>query len=154
MATEKKKTLPWLIPGMRRPNYQLQVPRFTLSIKIPLSLFYILAHFVVFYIFSGAVYNSVALNVRPYGVRPDGTIQLIQWDGGDISDQYEWEGFVAALLIYVGTLGFYLLKKGSEEPHNINRALTYQTIAIILLFVAFVSVQLMFNYKASKKPPW
>ena len=154
MATEKKKPLPWVIPGIKRPNFYLPVPRFSLSLKIPVSIIFVLAHFIVFYIFSGAVYNSVAPNVRSYGVRQDGTIQLIQWDGGDVSHQYEWEGLVAALLIYLGALGFYLLKKGSEEPHNVNRAMTYQTLAIIILVVAFISIQLMFNNKASKKPPW
>jgi hypothetical protein len=108
----------------------------------------------LFYVFSGGIYNSVVENVRPYGIRQDESIQLIYWDDGDVSKQYEWEGYAAAILIYLGTLGFFLLKKATEEPHNINRAMMYQFLGIALIFFAFLILQYMFNYKSSKRPPY
>jgi hypothetical protein len=100
----------------------------------------------------GGIYNNVTDNVSSYGYNSNGDIALIKWDP-KLDDQYELEGLVAAILFYLGSLGLYLQKEATKDPHNTNRATNLQAIGFVLTFISFLIIEKMIDYKTAKSPP-
>ncbi|MHA2030775.1 MAG: hypothetical protein ACW98K_10195 [Candidatus Kariarchaeaceae archaeon] len=152
MSLTKKKPIPWVAYGFRRPNFHLPPIRVRLPRTIPRQVISVGALLVVFYIFAGGVYNSVADNVQTFGFRNE-KIQLVKWDRGEVDSQYKFEGLVAGILIYLGSFGLYLIREGSRDPHNPNRTNNYQIIGTLFVSFSFFLLERMMDIKTSSIPP-
>ena len=153
MAVTKKKSIPWVVYGFRKPNFHLPPIRIRIPTTIPHQVISVNALLVMYYIFAGGVYNSVADNIQSFGVR-DGEIQLVRWEYGEVDKQYKFEGFVAGILIYMGSLGLYLIREGSRDPRNPNRTNNYQILGTLLVSFAYFLLQRTMDIKTAKTPPY
>lgn len=142
--SEKSLRLPW-VPGIKRPNFIFYRIRLTLPSKIPSSVIYFAIFGAVFYIFMGGVYDLIE---KPFarGADSQGNPILIY---PDVNRQFLIEGVVAALVMFMGALGLYLLNQATSDPHNPTRASYYQILGVVLLTVAFIIIQSMYAKKKS-----
>lgn len=108
-----------------------------------MSVIYISIFASVFYVFAGGVYDLVE---QPFarGADSEGNPVLI-WPDQD--RQFLIEGVVAALVMFLGAGGLYLMFQGTTDPHNPSRATYFQAMGFVLLIVAFITIQSMFNTK-------
>ena len=138
----KRLQLPW-IPGMKRPNFMFYRLKVTIPTEIPSSVIFALIYLSMLYIFSGGVYDLVE---EPFarGSDSQGNPVLLY---SDQDRQFLLEGIVAGVIMFLGATGLYLLSQATTDPHNPNRATTYQTLGVILLVLSFLILQTMFNCK-------
>ena len=134
-----KIQLPWLV-GLKRPNFVFYRIKVTIPTSIPCSLIYGLIYFSILYIFVGGVYDLVE---QPYarGADASGNPLLIFQDQ---DRQFLIEGIVAGVMMFVGAAGLYFISQATTDPHNTSRATSYQTIGVILIFLAFIILQSMY----------
>lgn len=139
---DRNLKLPW-IPGLQRPNFIFYRIRFSLPTKIPPALIYGLIYLSILYIYAGGVYDLVE---KPFarGADAQGNPVLI-WPDQD--RQFLIEGIVAGIIMFLGAAGLYMLNQATADPHNPNRATTYQTIGAVLIVIAFIILQSMYKTK-------
>ena len=144
--------LPWVFP-FQRPNFYL--PRLKIGIPLhspPSWLITLLVMLVLFYIFSGGVYNQLKSPIAYF--RSDEGVNLIYQRvtgrgacAGNTPHQYAYEGLVAGMLILLGTIGLYSLYFASRDPHKPERAFNYQVIGVICVIIAVFIVENMMDIK-------
>ncbi len=144
MSDESLK-LPW-IPGLYRPNFIFYKLKFSIPTRIPISVVYFAIFASVFYIFAGGVYDLVE---KPFarGADSEGNPVLL-WPDQD--RQFLIEGIVAALVMFLGAGGLYLISQATTDPHNPSRATYFQALGFIVIIVAFITLQSMFNTKTGR----
>lgn len=142
--SEKRIRLPW-VPGLKRPNFVFYRIKVSIPRRIPPTLIYVLIYFSILYIFSGGVYNLVK---DPFarGADQNGQPVLIYTDE---DRQFVIEGYVAGIVMFMGAAGLYLLSQATTDPHNPSRATSYQTMGVIVIFLAFLILQSMYNCKVT-----
>ncbi|MHA2097565.1 MAG: hypothetical protein ACW99A_02675 [Candidatus Kariarchaeaceae archaeon] len=142
MSDESVK-LPW-IPGFYRPNFIFYKLKISIPTRIPSSFIYFAIFASIFYIFAGGVYDLVE---DPFarGSDSEGNPILI-WPDQD--RQFLIEGVVAAMVMFMGAGGLYLLNQATSDPHNPSRATYMQAMGIGMIIVAFITLQSMFNQKS------
>ncbi len=140
--TSRSIRLPW-IPGFQRPNFIFYRIRVSIPTKIPPALIYGLIYLSILYVYVGGVYDLVE---EPYarGSDAQGNPVLI-WPDQD--RQFMIEGIVAGLVMFLGAAGLYMLSQATTDPHNPNRATTYQTIGAVMIALAFIILQSMYKTK-------
>ncbi len=134
--------LPW-IPGIERPKFVFYRIKITIPTRIPPSLVYGLVFLSILYIYAGGVYDLVE---EPFarGSDAQGNPILLLTDQ---DRQFLIEGVVAGVVMFLGAGGLYMIAEAATDPHNPDRATTYQGIGVILLLFAFLVLQSMFNCK-------
>lgn len=145
--SERRLQLPWLLPGLRRPNFVFYRIKVSIPRRIPPTLIYALIYLSILYIFSGGVYNLVK---DPFarGADQQGNPVLIFTDQ---DRQFAIEGYVAGIVMFLGAAGLYFLSQATADPHNPDRATSYQTIGVVMIIVAFLILQSMYNCKVTGK---
>ena len=135
-------TLPW-IPGLTRPKFVFYKIRIAIPTRIPPSLIYGLIYLSILYIYAGGVYDLVE---EPFarGSGPNGDPILIL---ADQDRQFLIEGIVAGVVMFMGAAGLYLIGEAATDPHKPDRATAYQAMGIILIVLAFLILQSMYNCK-------
>ena len=138
----EKLELPW-IPGLKRPNFSFYRIKVAIPTSIPNSFIYGLIFLSVLYIFSGGVYDLVE---EPFarGSDSQGNPVLIF---ADQDRQFLIEGLVAGIIMFLGAAGLYFIYEATTDPHNPDRATSYQLLGVLLLFVSFFILQTMYNCK-------
>jgi hypothetical protein len=147
--------MPWVLP-LRRPNFVFYKLKISFPTRISPKLFFTIIYVSIFYIFSGGVFNQLK-DRGARGYREDGTPILLY---PDLDQQFVLEGYAAGILILIGAMGIYLLLEATRDPHNTNRAFSYQLIGIVLIVIAVLIIQNMWYDKClsanicKPKYPW
>ena len=136
--------LPWLIPGFQRPNFKFYKIKMAIPTEIPQNLIFLVIYLSILYIFIGGVYNLVNEDTIAFGTASDGGPELF-YPGQD--RQFLIEGIVAGVIMFVGAAGLYLLNQATTDPHNVNRAATYQIIGGLLVMLSYFVLANMFRCK-------
>ena len=139
--------LPWVIPGIRRPNFRFYRLTFTLPREVPTKLFVLTLFLAIFYIYMGGVYDVVE---KPLTIGSDQKGNPLLFYPGGIDRQFLLEGIVAALLMFVGFIGLYLMDSATHDPHDPNRAYKYMTVGSVLIVLAMIVLQRMIDLKQGK----
>ena len=136
--------LPWLV-GLKRPNFVFYKLKISVPTSVPSWLIFGLIYFSILYIYVGGVYNLVE---HPYarGADSSGNPIIIM---PNQDRQFLIEGIVAGIMMFVGAVGLYLLAQATSDPHNPGRAVSYQSMGVVLLFLAFIILQSMYSCKLS-----
>jgi hypothetical protein len=142
---ESQFRLPW-VPLIQRPNFKFYKVRFSIPTRINTNVLYFLIYLSIFYIFAGGVYDLVNKDTIAFGTDSDGGPQLF-YPSQD--RQFLLEGIAAALVMFMGAGGIYLLGQATSDPHDTGRASTYQIIGGILILIAFIMISSMFNCKVN-----
>ena len=142
---ESQFRLPW-VPLLQRPNFKFYKVRFSIPTRIPPNLLFLAIYLSIFYIFAGGVYDLVNKDTIAFGTDADGGPQLF-YPSQD--RQFLLEGIAAALVMFMGAAGIYLLGQATSDPHDTGRASTYQIIGGILILIAFIMISSMFNCKVN-----
>ena len=140
--TDESVKLPW-IPGLYRPNFIFHKIKFSIPTKIPGSFIYFAIFASVFYVFDGGVYDFVEEPISR-GADSNGNPILIY---PDQDRQFLIEGIVAAIIMFLGAGGLYMINQATADPHNPQRASYYQALGFIMVILAFITLQSMFNSK-------
>ena len=78
----------------------------------------------VFYVFAGGVYDFVEEPISR-GADSNGNPILIY---PDRDRQFLIEGIVAAIIMFLGAGGLYMINQATTDPHNPQRASSYQAL--------------------------
>ncbi len=142
------KKLPWVVPGIRRPNFRFY--RLTVSIprEVPSKLFILVVFLAIFYVYMGGVYDIVE---KPLTIGSDTNGNPLLWYPGGIDRQFLLEGIVAALLMFIGFAGLYLMDSATKDPHDTQRAWKYMTIGSLLIILAMITLQRLIDVKLGNK---
>lgn len=141
---DRKFRLPW-IPFIKRPNFKFYKVRFTIPTRLDIKIVYFIIYLTIFYIFAGGVYGLVNENTPAFGLDPETGGPVLFYPSQD--RQYLIEGIAAALVIFMGATGIYLLGQATSDPHDTGRASTYQIVGGILILIAFIMIASMFKCK-------
>lgn len=134
----------WIFVGFNKPNFNLPKIEPVIPTTISPRVVYTLVYISVFYIFIGGVYDLIQDPVA-IGADQNGNPVLIANRNGQ---QFLIEGIVAGMLMFLGAIGLYLLKEAPSNPHDTGRATMMMTLSIVILFVTFVSLERMMNFKS------
>jgi len=142
MNLSKRVRLPWL-PGLQRPNFTFYRIRISIPTRVPPSFIFGLIYLSILYIYSGGVYDIVE---KPYARGSDqkGNPVLLYTNQ---DRQFLIEGIVAGVIMFVGAFGLYFMNQATTDPHNPDRATSYQLMGLIMVAFAFLILQSMFNCK-------
>ncbi len=142
----RQKKIPWIFPGLRRPNFRFYRLTFTFSRSVPMKLFHALIFSLIYFQFTGGFYNLLK-NPRSYGVNENNEVVLVY--PHSIEHQFLLEGIIAGTMVFIGFLGLFLLSKATQDPHNPTKTQQYMVVsAFILYFVVLV----LNNWLKIKKP--
>ncbi len=138
------RRLPWLLPGIRRPNFNLHQISVRMPTRIPRSLIYVAIYMVVFYVFAGGAYMVVnqetLVSIGQFGNSP-------QFIARSIHTQYLIEGLVIGFILAFAAASLYLLDYASKFAFDVGTAQKIELIATILVIVWYIAVILIFNAK-------
>jgi len=135
--------LPWILPGIRRPNFSLYGIKIRLPTTIPKGVIYFIVYGVVFYIFSGGAYHIVNKNIVSIGQSGNKPVFVAPYN----SVQYLIEGIVAGLIFIAGALSLYLFEYATKFTYEINTAQKLELLGIVLVVVWYVAISMMFHAK-------
>ncbi len=65
----------------------------------------------------------------------------------DINESFIIEGIVASIFIFLCSLGFIFLYQASQYVYNKNTAIRYLVVGILLVVIAFATLQAMITRK-------
>ena len=138
-----KMKLPWLIPGIRRPNFRLYRIKIGYPTELPANFALYIILLGVLFIYSGGMYDLVE---KPISIGSDqyGEPSLISQS---LDRQFMLEGIVAAIFMFFGALGLYLMDYATGDPHNVRSASTLQALGIVISFISFLTLILMLEIK-------
>jgi len=138
------RRLPWLLPGIRRPNFNLHQISIRMPKRIPRSLIYVVIYLIVFYIFSGGAFMVVnqdtLVSIGQIGNSP-------LFIARSIHTQYLIEGLVIGFILAFAAVSLYLLDYATKFAFDVGTAQKVELIATILVIVWYVAVILIFNAK-------
>ncbi|MBY8999300.1 MAG: hypothetical protein KGD64_00085 [Candidatus Heimdallarchaeota archaeon] len=138
------KKLPWIFPGIRRPNFSLHQISIRIPTRIPRSVLYILIYAIVFYIFAGGAYDIVNRE-NLISIGSDGNSPV--FIATNQHAQYLIEGIVAGFVFSFAAASLYLFEHATKYAFDVNTAQKVEMIATILVVVWFVVILLLFNAK-------
>ena len=141
---DRKFRLPW-IPFIKRPNFKFYRVRFNIPTRIDIKIVYFVIYLTIFYIFAGGVYGLVNEDTPTFGFDLETGEPQLFYPRQD--SQYLVEGIAAALVMFMGATGIYLLGQATSDPHDTDRVSTYQVIGGILILLAFIMIASMFRCK-------
>ncbi|MCK4895921.1 MAG: hypothetical protein KAS47_03880 [Candidatus Heimdallarchaeota archaeon] len=138
------KKLPWVFPGIRRPNFSLHQISIRIPTRIPRSVLYILIYAIVFYIFAGGAYDIVNRETL-ISIGSDGNSPV--FIAPNQHAQYLIEGIVAGFVFSFAAASLYLFEHATKYAFDVNTAQKVELIATVLVIVWFVVILLLFNAK-------
>ena len=148
----KKKT-PWIFgTWIRKPKYIIPKLRYRkLSFPLPpRSLGFIIIFTILFLLQSGIVYLFL---VEPSAFGLNDNKQPIFIYPESIHDAFIIESIVASILMFLFSIGFFLLYQASKYVYDKRMANMVMVIAIIIILLSFVILQFMLTTKIPKPPP-
>lgn len=138
------KKLPWIFPGMRRPNFNLHRLTFRIPTKVPNSVLYVIIYAIIFYIFAGGAYNIVnrdtLISIGSSGSQP-------VFIHSSVQAQFLIEGLVAGFVFALASLSLYLLDYATKFAFDVNTAQKIEALAALLLTIWYAVILLMYNAK-------
>ena len=138
------RKLPWIFPGIRRPNFSLHQISIRIPTRIPRSVIYILVYAIVFYIFAGGAYDIVnSENLISIGSTGNAPVFISPYQ----HSQYLIEGLVAGFVFSFAAASLYLFEYATKYAFDVNTAQKIELIAGALVIVWFVVILLLFNAK-------
>ena len=136
------RTIPF-IPGLKRPNYAFYRLKFSIPSRIPPQLIFGLIYLSILYIYAGGVYDIVEHPIARGSTQNGQPVLLLTSQ----DRQFLIEGIVAGVVMFIGAIGLYFMSQATTDPHNPDRATTYQIIGVFLISMAFLILQSMYNCK-------
>ncbi len=136
--------LPWVFPGLRRPNFRFYKLTFSMRREVPGKILYVLIFLAIFYIYIGGMYDLVE---KPLTIGSDQNNNPLLIFPGGTDRQFLLEGIVAGLLMFVGFGGLFLLDNAAKDPHDTQRAWKLMTVATVIVILAFLTLQRMLDVK-------
>ena len=138
------KKLPWIFPGIRRPNFSLHQVSIRIPTRIPRSVIYILVYAIIFYIFAGGAYDLVNKdNLISIGSTGTAPVFINPYQ----HSQYLIEGLVAGFVFSFAAASLYLFEHATKYAFDVNTAQKIELIAGVLVIIWFVVTLLLFNAK-------
>ncbi len=146
----KGKT-PWFFgKSLRKPK--ILFPRLkTSKMDIPLpgkSIAVIGVYIILFLLQTGIVY-LIFRETPALGQNPQTGDPMFLYE--DINESFIIEAIVASILIFICSIGFIMLYQASKYVYNKNVAIRYLVIGIILILIAFGTLQAMVTIKLGEK---
>ena len=138
------KKLPWIFPGIRRPNFSLHQISIRIPTRIPRSVLYILIYAIVFYIFAGGAYDIVNKE-NLISIGSDGNSPI--FIAANQHAQYLIEGIVAGFVFSFAAASLYMFEHATRYAFDVPTAQKIELIATLLVVVWFVVILLLFNAK-------
>ena len=138
------KKLPWILPGIRRPNFSLHQISIRIPTRIPRSVLYVILYGIIFYIFSGGAYDIV---------NSDDLVSIGQSGGSPLflapntHAQYLIEGLVAGFVFAFAALSLYLFDHATKYAFDVSTAQKVEFIAAALVIVWYIAILLLFQAK-------
>ncbi|MCG3221252.1 MAG: hypothetical protein H7641_07720 [Candidatus Heimdallarchaeota archaeon] len=138
------RKLPWVFPGIRRPNFSLHQISIRIPTRIPRSVLYIVIYGIIFYIFSGGAYDIVNQeNLVSIGQRGNAPLFLAP----SLHAQYLIEGIVAGFVFAFAALSLYLFDHATRYAFDVSTAQKVELIATVLIVIWYVAILLLYNAK-------
>ncbi len=136
--------LPWLFPGIRRPNFNLHQINFRVPTSIPPSIIYVLVFGIIFYIYCGGAYaivnrDSIA-SIGSSGSRP-------VFINPSTQSQFLIEGIVAGFIIGFAVLSLFLLDYATKFAFDVNTAQKIEFLATFLTILWTIILLLIYSAK-------
>jgi hypothetical protein len=146
----KGKT-PWLFgKSLRKPK--ILFPRLkTSKMDIPLpgkSIAVIGVYIILFLLQTGIVY-LIFRETPALGSDPSTNEPIFLYP--DLNESFIIEAIVASIFIFLCSIGFIMLYQASKYVYNKNVAIRYLVIGIILILIAFGTLQAMVTIKLGEK---
>ena len=146
----KSKT-PWIFgETLRKPKILFPHLK-TSKMDIPLpgkSVAVIGIYIILFLLQTGVVY-LVFRGTPALGTDPNTNEPLFLYP--DINESFIIEGIVASIFIFLCSIGFIFLYQASKYVYNKNIAARYLIVGIVLILIAFVTLQAMVTIKLGEK---
>ncbi|MHA1792513.1 MAG: hypothetical protein ACTSVI_07700 [Promethearchaeota archaeon] len=137
------------IIGIRIPKVRLtSLGRSTISLPSPPRMLVLMATYIfLFWLMAGGIYimvrNPIALGSKQGGTQP---IYFYP----SLNDSFIIEGFIAAIILFVGGIGAIMIYQASLQAYNKSYALKLLYLGLVLSGVAFLIMQWMINIKLGK----
>ena len=139
------KRLPWILPGIRRPKFNLHQITFRIPTEIPQSVWYFIVYGIIFYIFSGGAYDIVNKDyIAPLGSGSQGQPLFVY---PATQAQFLIEGIVAGFIIAFAALSLYLFDYATRFTFDVNSAQKIEAIASIFVLIWYVVIMLLYKKK-------
>ena len=132
--TLKKPKL--LFPDIKRPRMDMPLPGKSIAA--------IVVYIVLFLLQTGIVYLIIR-EPPALGSNPQTGDPMFLYP--DINESFIIEGIVASIFIFLCSLGFIFLYLASQYVYNKNIALRYLVVGILLILIAFITLQAMITIK-------
>lgn len=129
-----------LFPDIKRPRMDMPLPGKSLAA--------IVVYIVLFLLQTGIVYLLIR-NPPALGADPKTGAPIFLYT--DINESFIIEGIVASIFIFLCSLGFIFLYQASQYVYNKNIAIRYLVVGILLILIAFATLQAMISIKLNIK---
>ena len=125
-----------LFPDIKRPRMDMPLPGKSLAA--------IVVYIVLFLLQTGIVYLIIR-EPPALGSNPQTGDPMFLYP--NINESFIIEGIVASIFIFLCSLGFIFLYQASQYVYNKNTAIRYLIVGIILIVIAFATLQAMITIK-------
>ncbi|MFX0099471.1 MAG: hypothetical protein ACFFCS_07810 [Candidatus Hodarchaeota archaeon] len=134
--------------GIRLPKLRLtSLGTSTISLPSPpRMLFLMLTYVVLFWLISGGIYALVR-NPIAMGATGPANARRPLYFYPSLNEAFLIEGFIAAIMIFVGGFGGILLYQSSLNAMNKSYAIKLMLVGLILSMVSFLVLQYIVNIK-------
>ena len=129
-----------LFPDIKRPRMDMPLPGKSISA--------IVVYIALFLLQTGIVYLIIR-DPPAMGANPTTGDPMFLYP--DINESFIIEGIVASIFIFLCSLGFIFLYLASQYVYNKNIAIRYLIAGILLILIAFVTLQAMITIKLGEK---
>jgi len=125
-----------LFPDIKRPRMGMPLPGKSIAA--------IVVYIALFLLQTGIVYLIIR---NPPALGSDPTTNEPRFLYPDINESFIIEGIVSSIFIFLCSLGFIFLYQASQYVYNKNIALRYLIVGILLILIAFTTLQAMITIK-------
>ena len=141
---EKLSSLPKIrwIPGFKKLNIDFRIPNFQLPYEAPQKYLLIIMLTGFIYVLAGGIYN-ITENPLAMGSTQTALVPVLQ----TLSDQFLLESFIAAILIFVGVAGFYLIRYSTRFAYDATNSITLLIVGSLIILISVAGITLMYNFK-------
>jgi hypothetical protein len=126
-------------PDIKLPKLEMPIPGKSLAIILVFASLYLLQTGIIYLIYT----EPPALGADSNG----NAVFLYQ----SINDSFIIEGIVASILMFLCSFGFIFLYQASKHVYNKKIAIQYLVVGIILILIAFATLQAFIQYKLGEK---
>ena len=129
-----------VFPDIKRPRMDMPLPGKSIAA--------IVVYIALFLLQTGIVYLIIR-EPPALGSNPSTGDPMFLYP--DINESFIIEGIVASIFIFLCSLGFIFLYLASQYVYNKNIALRYLIVGILLILIAFITLQAMITVKLGEK---